>query len=82
MESSLTDHHVLYAYFDFGKCVYIGITKSLRQFTRHSEHKSRSWWYMPHFTREILAEFPDRETARAAETDLIAHFSPVYNDRL
>lgn len=69
--------HVLYRFYDVtGSLLYVGITVSL--WNRLPNHQATKAWYGDIVTIKV-EHFPDRDTARAAETEAIRAERPRHN---
>ena len=72
---------VLYRHFDaHARLLYVGITAKNAQAARNSAHQKRSRWW-PEVRSSTFEEFPDRASARAAETRAIRAEFPLHNVR-
>lgn len=68
----------LYRYFDAdGTLLYVGIAKDPDK--RYGEHASAGARWVPYAASRTVAEYPDRESALAAERAAIRYEMPVYN---
>lgn len=70
--------HWVYIYRDRdGRALYVGCTSDWA--TRNSSHKSSQPWFNDALPMEILDVYPDRGSARSAETRAIKQYKPLHN---